>query len=375
MEHTYRPFVHNPNTQCAEHRAWLILSQTEGLNLKDLWKYISLYSYAQTVLEHLRHKCGQGALTKIRIPPEAKASALEEHAHRRQERILTPADSEYPRQLFDLPQPPAALFVAGQRSLQAHNQISIVGSRLATPYGMSLSATLARNLAERGVVITSGLARGIDAQAHRGALKGGGHTIAVIGSGLDVYYPRENIRLQKRLAEEGNVVSEYAYGSLPNAWHFPARNRIIAALSLGTIIVQASTHSGALITANIANDLGREVMVVPGAIDVRQSSGCLQLLLEGANPVRHVCDVFDVLKVFEDDTAQPQSKDTNGTHSEYLSAAARQLLHIISPRGDTVDTLAEKCSLSPGLIAAILHQLGVTGYVQSLPEGMWIPTF
>ncbi len=368
MSNEYTVSSEDRRYQAEERRAWLLLSQVPGLKLPALWQGIAVYHSAQAVLERLREGLITANRHKTSIPANSLTEALEERALRRKERILTPADSEYPRQLLDLPQPPAALFVAGAQNIQARNQLAVVGSRLATPYGMSQAASLARHLAEKGVIVTSGLARGIDSQAHRGALKGGGRTIAVIGCGLDVCYPRENARLQQRLASEGNVISEYAYGMPPNAWNFPARNRLIAALALGTVIVQASRHSGALITAHIANELGREVMVVPGAIDVKQSGGCLQLLMEGANPVRHVRDVFDVLKVFEDqDQSSPILRQPQ-------SQTARQILETLTVQGDTIDGLVEKCRLAPGVIAAVLHQLGLTGYVQPLPEGVWIPT-
>ncbi|MBQ7567555.1 DNA-processing protein DprA [bacterium] len=343
------------------------MSQCKEITPRELWKCLARFRSAQETAERLL-----GSRPTDSAPSSSgfvidKIKALEERAAKRRERIVTPADAEYPRQLFDLPQPPAALFVAGQKSLQVSNQIAIVGSRLATPYGMSQAAILARGLAERGLTITSGLARGIDAQAHRGALKGGGHTIAVIGCGLDIYYPRENARLQRHIAAVGNVISEYAYGTQPNAWHFPARNRIIAALAMGTIIVQASNHSGALITANIANDLGREVMAVPGALDVLQSGGCLQLILDGANPVRHVRDVFDVLQVFE-----PASSAAENAPA--ISPSASIILKNLTAEGSTVNELVEKCRLAPGLTASALNQLNIAGHVQCLPEGIWIPT-
>ena len=368
MTHEYAFSAADQRSLAQEHRAWLTLSQIPGLKLNKLWQAVALHRSAQAVLEHLR----EGSLTasdrRTAVPGTAQIDSLEERALRRKERILTPADGEYPRQLLDLPQPPAVLFAAGSRNLQVSNQLAVVGSRLATPYGMSQAAILARHLAERGLIVTSGLARGIDSQAHRGALKGGGRTIAVIGCGLDVYYPRENARLQQRLAAEGNVISEYAYGTPPNSWNFPARNRLIAALALGTVIVQASRSSGALITARIANDLGREVMIVPGAVDVTQSGGCLQLLLEGASPVRNVRDVFDVLNVFED--ASPSCESTGSS----LSPTAQTILKALSVQGSTIDGLVEKCRLAPGLIAAVLHQLDLAGRVQPLPEGVWIPT-
>lgn len=364
MFHSYSSASLTPEQRQHEHRAWLVLSRTAGFTLSALWKSLATWSSAQEVLRRLSLPQPSPNITP---PQSCELDQLEEQAQKRGERILTPADPEYPQQLLALPQPPAALYVAGQRSINVNNQIALVGSRLATPYGMSQAAKLARQLGERGVVVTSGLARGIDAQAHRGALQGGGHTIAVVGNGLDQCYPRENRALQRRLQQEGNIVSEYPYGTPPHAWNFPARNRIIAGLALGVVIVQASRRSGALITAHIANDLGREVMVVPGALDVSQSAGCLQLLMEGANPVRHVRDVFDVMQIFED---TPLSDEPS---TPPLSEKAQQLLGTLDAQGATLDALVNRSRLEAGLVASILSQLHMLGIVQRLPDGNWIP--
>ncbi len=350
-----------------EERAWLTLSQTAGLSLKQLWKAIDMFGSATETLDRLEHGALSVPAKNCELPSDRGAAILKKSASLGH-RLLTPASPEYPLSLLDLAQPPATLYVSGTHPINAPNHIAIVGSRLATPYGLSQAASLARSLAQRRITVISGLARGIDAQAHRGALKGAGHTIAVIGCGLDIAYPRENAALQQRIAQEGNIISEYAYGTPPLAYHFPARNRLIAALSLGTIIVQASAHSGALITANIANDLGREVMVVPGALDINQSQGCLQLLLEGASPVRHVTDIFDVLHIFAD----PPDAAEEGSELP-LSASAQAVMSELTSQGATVDELAARTRLGTGLVAAILSQLRVFGLAQRLPEAVWIP--
>lgn len=201
---------------------------------------------------------------------------------------------EYPLALRDIPDPPPVLWVRGDLRPDEH-AVAIVGSRAATPHAIEVAFRLGEGLAHAGVAVVSGLARGVDAAAHRGALEGGGRTIAVLGSGVDVVYPPEHDGLAGRVAGSGAVVSELVPGTLPRGWHFPRRNRIISGLAAGVVVVEASARSGSLITAGRALDQGRTVMAVPGGVLSGRNRGAHGLLRDGARVVESVEDVLEEL--------------------------------------------------------------------------------
>src|SRR5947207_8671155 len=203
---------------------------------------------------------------------------------------LNPGDPNYPALLGAIPSPPT-LYVRGAVTVDDALALAIVGARDATPYGVEVAERLAGELAARGVTIVSGLARGIDAAAHRGALAAGGRTLAVLGCGVDVVYPPENAPLVAQIAERGALVSQFPPGTPPLAQNFPARNRTLAGLALGVVVVEAAERSGALITAGLAADLGREVFAVPGRITSPASRGANGLLKDGAKLVGHWSDI------------------------------------------------------------------------------------
>ncbi len=210
--------------------------------------------------------------------------------------ILTPADEAYPARLRDMPSCPLALYVKGNVSALSQAAIAIVGTRRATPYGVDQAEKLAQDLAADGWCIVSGLALGIDAAAHKGALLAKGLTVGVLGSGLDQFYPEENRELAREIVEQGGaVVSEFPFGRRPDAQTFPQRNHIVAALAVGVLAVEAPRKSGTLITTGIAADLGRTVMAVPCRVDSRSGAGCLQLIRDGAVLVRDVRDVREAM--------------------------------------------------------------------------------
>ena len=206
--------------------------------------------------------------------------------------VLTPADEAYPQQLRDAPGRPLVLYVKGNVAALSKPALALVGTRRATPYGLDQAFGFARDLAEGGWMILSGLALGIDAEAHKGALAAGGVTVGVIGSGLDRFYPEENRELAREIvAKGGAVVSEFPFGRAPDTQTFPQRNHVVAALARGVIAIESPVKSGTLITTGIALDLGRTVMAVPGRVDSRSSQGCLKLIREGARLVRNARDV------------------------------------------------------------------------------------
>ena len=213
-------------------------------------------------------------------------------------RLLTMQDGEYPVRLRNIFEPPVLLYVKGSLPvLDEEAAISMVGTRKATPYGIETAEKIAYGLCRQGALVISGAAAGIDSASHRGALRAGGKTVAVLGCGIDVVYPAGNEWLYRDIAASGALVSEYPPGSAAEAWHFPARNRIISGLSLATIVVEAPEKSGALITANTALEQGRDVFAVPGPIDAPMSRGCNRLVADGAAAL--ITDSWDVLREYE----------------------------------------------------------------------------
>jgi len=212
-------------------------------------------------------------------------------------RALTWDDPAYPQFLLTINDPPPVLYVLGELRLEDAWAVAVVGTRTASVYGREAARVLASDLARAGVTIVSGLARGIDAQAHRAALDAGGRTVAVLGSGVDIIYPWENRKLAEEIAGRGALVSEYGLGTKPEASNFPPRNRIISGLSRGVIVVEAGDQSGALITADFAAEQGREVFAVPGGIFQRGSRGTNRLIRDGAQPVLSANDVLEVLNM------------------------------------------------------------------------------
>ncbi|PCJ15924.1 MAG: DNA-protecting protein DprA [Gammaproteobacteria bacterium] len=209
--------------------------------------------------------------------------------------VVTYFDPSYPALLKEIPNPPPLLFVQGNVDLLSFPQLAIVGSRHATRPGLQNTRMFSADLVKRGYTITSGLALGVDAQAHHSCLAEGGLTIAVVGSGLDIYYPKQNQALAREVAQQGAIVSEFPVGTQPNARNFPRRNRIISGLSLGTLVVEATERSGSLITARLAADQGREVFAIPGSIHNAQSRGCHLLIKQGATLVQSSDDIIEHL--------------------------------------------------------------------------------
>jgi DNA processing protein len=248
--------------------------------------------------------------------------------------------------------PPRRLYVRGRGDPQvlACPAVAIVGARACSPYGAQVARRLGRELAAAGLVVISGLARGVDAEAHRGALESDGITVAVLGCGIDRDYPGVHARLAERICERGLVVSEYESGVEPAPWRFPARNRIIAGLAAATVIVEARERSGALITADFALEEGREVFAVPGEITSALSAGTNRLLQQGATPLLAVRDVLEVFGLGEK-RARPAP----------VEGEARAVLERLLETASTADELARATGLEPGRLAATLVELELAG--------------
>ena len=257
----------------------------------------------------------------------------------------------YPPLLAELHDPPGRLFVrGGSPTILAEPAVAVVGARSCSGYGAHVARMLARDLASAGLVIVSGLARGVDAEAHRGALDGGGRTVAVLGCGIDRDYPRAHAHLAARIAASGAVVSEYPPGTEPAPWRFPARNRIIAGLARATVVVEARARSGALGTADFALELGRDVFAVPGEITAALSAGTNDLLRQGAAPLLAADDVLSVLGI---EREPPRPAPT--------SPAASHVLTLLADGPCGVDELVGRSGLPSGEVAAALVELELGG--------------
>ena len=289
-------------------------------------------------------------------------------------RALSPADAGYPSRLAEVPDAPATLHVRGALVDADALAVAIVGSRRATPYGLEVAETLAADLAARGVTIVSGLARGIDAAAHRGALRVGGRTLAVLGSGIDVIYPPENRRLAAEIAERGALLSQFAPGTPPLPQNFPTRNQVIAALSLAVVVVEAAEKSGSLITARLAAELGREVLAVPGRITAPESRGANRLIQDGAHVAMGWEDVVSVLP----ERWKARVTATVGIGRAGDAAAAgrgavegepsgyRSILELLGEDPIDIDHVIERSGLGAGRVSAALLELELEGRVRQI---------
>jgi len=274
--------------------------------------------------------------------------------------ILTWQDDAYPPQLRHIHSPPPVLYVKGALRPEDQWAVAMVGTRRATVYGKEATRTLASNLVRNGVIIVSGLARGIDAQAHRSALEAGGRTIAVLGSGADIIYPSEHKNLAQAIIENGALVTEYALGTPPEGSNFPPRNRIISGLSLGVIIVEAGARSGALITADFAGEQGREVFAVPGNIFQKGSQGTNKLIQQGAKLVLSVEDVLEELNL----TMISQQAEVRAVIPENETESL--LLKHISSEPIHVDEIGRQSGLTIAQVTSTLAMMELKGMVRQV---------
>jgi len=277
-------------------------------------------------------------------------------------------DPGYPESLRAIFDPPPALFVRGELVAQDAFAVAVVGTRRPSYYGVAVAEKIGRDLAVAGVTVVSGMARGIDTAAHRGALKAGGRTVAVLGCGPDVVYPRENRKLMEQIMATGAVVSEFPPGTTPDAWHFPVRNRVISGLAKGVVVVEAAEKSGALITADFALEQGREVMAVPGNVTSPSSKGSHWLIKQGAALVESAEDVLDELGIEEIFPVREAS--VRGTVK--LSNEEEVVYRMLSLEPVSMDFLIQQSGISPQEVAAALMFLEVKGMVKQLPGKFYV---
>ncbi|HOA55445.1 MAG: DNA-processing protein DprA [Acetivibrionales bacterium] len=278
--------------------------------------------------------------------------------------VITIYDSSYPELLKHIDDPPLALYCRGRLENDSV-YIAVVGSRRATWYGLDMAKRLSREMAKHGVTIVSGMARGVDSHAHRGALESGCRTVAVLGCGIDTVYPPENRGLMDEIIKHGAVISEFLPGTEPARYNFPARNRIISGISLGVTVVEAGEKSGSLITADYALEQGREVFAVPGNINSYNSTGTNKLIREGAKIVTGVGDILDELKIGHN--SQKSYNDVKKTELMKLSRDEKTIAQRLLNGPVHLDVISRECGMSVQMTSSILLMLELSGFVEQLP--------
>ena len=365
---------------------WLALALTPGLGTRLAGKLLRQCGSPEEIF--------RASLTELEACRVSPAAALAIHArssHKEAEeelarvrklgcRLLNWGETEYPKRLLEIYDPPPLLYVRGDASVLNRHSISMVGTRRPTPYGNQVGERLGRDLAERGLAIVSGMARGIDSSAHTGACHAQqGAAIGVLGSGVDVIYPKENRKLFAEVERRGALISEFPFGTHPAPENFPIRNRVVAGMSLGTIVVQGAQYSGSLITARLAMEFGREVYGVPGNITVDVSFAPNQLIKQGAKLVTSWEDVVEELptevraELFQVQTATREERAA--LLGEELSPLQKKVFGLLGvDEAVHVDELVERAELTSSEVLATLCEMEMKGIVRQMPGKQFIRT-
>ncbi len=359
-----------PADLAREQRALIALSFIPHIGPTRIRALVAHFGSAGAVLEAsgyvLARVPGIGRQTAEAIARFEGFDAVDRQMRRavQAEAVLVPAWAEdFPALLRHLYDPPAMLWVRGRLQAEDRQAVAIVGTRRATPYGKQMAYTFARSLAEQGITVVSGLAYGIDAASHEGALDGGGRTLAVLGSGVDRIYPATHLRLARRIMQQGALVSEYALGAAPDAPNFPRRNRIISGMTLGTLVAEAFPEGGALITARLALEQNREVFAVPHALGQPSGEGGNLLIRDGhARLVTSAEQILEELQIEPDDVAQPNPL----TLPLDLNPVEAQLWMALGPSPIPIDTLCLETGLDVSTALVYLLSLEFKGLVRQL---------
>lgn len=379
-----------PTLDDAELDAWLQLLHSPGVGREAARRLLARFGSPQAAIAapvDQRCECVDAATARaLATPPEGHAQRLADtlawRAAEPARRILVLGDADYPQPLLHSADPPLMLYLLGDAGLLGTPSLAIVGSRRPSAQGRDNARQFAATLASQGWTIVSGLAAGVDGAAHEGALAAGGRTIAVIGTGIDRVYPPSHRTLAHRIAEQGLIVSELPLGAPPLAAHFPQRNRIIAGLSRGTLVVEAALRSGSLITARLASESGREVMAIPGSILAPQSAGCHALIRQGAALVQSPDEVAEELGPLVPAAARPRARalaPAVATPASDRVAAADPaptepedpVLQALGHDPLSLDALIDRCGWPAHALSAHLLTLELDGRVARLPGGLY----
>jgi DNA processing protein len=394
-----RPLMHTLPATEIELAAWLRLTLAPGLKPAALRLLLSAFGLPEAIfdqsLETLAGIAGEAVARAVLAPPgpefDAQLAAVLAWRELPGNQVATLDDPAYPSALLTMPDPPPLLYIKGRLDRLHNHAIAIVGSRSATPQGVEDAERFARELSAAGVTVVSGLALGIDGAAHRGGLAGVGGTVAVIGTGADLVYPAAHHALARQIAMQGAILSEWPLGTPARAANFPQRNRLIAGLVSGVLIVEAAMRSGSLITARLANEMGRDIFALPGSIHAPLSRGCHRIIKQGAKLVETPDEVLEEFGLARrapstapvpgfaqtamwDDTVQPQhmpppamSRDAAG-----LSADGRKLLAALGHAPTTLEILATRTEMEDAALQNALLQLELAGQVSVLPGGRFV---
>ncbi|MEN8142888.1 MAG: DNA-processing protein DprA [Thermodesulfobacteriota bacterium] len=354
---------------------WLTLYLTPGLGSGGCKKLIDLYGDPASVCRAPKSKLTNTPGLMKKVSAAINRTDIRDQAKRELEKcqkagidILSWDSAAFPEWLRNIPDPPTLLFVKGNPGVLSAPGIGIVGSRAASSYGLKMAGDLGRQLSAAGLSVISGLALGIDAAAHRGALANDRKTIAVLGCGLDIVYPAQNRDLFESIPASGAIVSEYPMGTPPDGFRFPARNRIISGLSLGVVVVEAAKRSGSLITAELALDQGREVFAVPGRADAIQCTCTHRRLQAGARLVLNVNDIIcEVQSVHSPQDSEPGKKDLSEKDTAELTSDEKIVLYHLEVYPKTVDDVIVGSELSVEKVNELLLMLELKGFCEVLP--------
>ena len=379
-----------PTTEMGELQAWLRLLLTPGVGNDSARKLLAAFGSAPAIFEQsavaLRAIGSARLVQAIQTEPEdlktQLASTLAWLAAREDRCVVTLGDLHYPAALLNIPDPPLMLFMLGSLvprvgthvTLDSLSCLAIVGSRNPTPQGEVNARQFAQTFGAAGWCVVSGMALGVDGAAHDGALMGGGHTVAVVGTGLDRVYPKKHLNLAHRIAERGLIISEFPLGTPPLTANFPRRNRIISGLSHGTLVIEAALQSGSLITARLAAEQGKEVFAIPGSIHSPQSRGCHLLIQQGAKLVESAQDVLEELRLplsFATD-AIASTVDAMAPTETREDKEENPLLKALGFDAASFDALQARTGWPTPQLQAQLLELELSGEVARLPGGLFV---
>lgn len=356
----------------ADVSSWIALNMIQGVGGATFRRLVDFFGSPEAVL-----KASLKDLNRVRgITPAVCQSIVDQRdkipidreleiIERRKCKVITIQDELYPANLKAIYDPPQVLYIKGDLAPEDSMAVAVIGTRAASDYGKMVAEQISNQLAARGVTVISGMAYGIDTVAHRGALNAGGRTIAAMGNGLDVVYPARNLKLLEKIIESGAALSEFPMGMKPLKTNFPRRNRIVSGLSLGTLVVEAPKRSGALITADLALNQGREVFSIPGRIDSEASGGTNDLIKQGAKLVDSVEDILDELPSHK---LQPVTKEDVEIAEEkmelQLSDDEKAIWKVLSSSSIHIDEISRQSALPPYKVSAALVMLELKGLVQ-----------